>query len=165
MSSSPSAATSVDGPVVRTSIEVAVPPERAYEVFTTRMDTWWNRDHHVLPGTLRWIGVAEPRQGGRLVEEMDSGESCTWGYVLTWDPPHRFAFSWLIGSDWGVPAADAAGSTVTVTFTPTTGGTLVELVHDQLDAHGEGWEAVRRGVGSDGGWPKGLRRFAEVATA
>jgi uncharacterized protein YndB with AHSA1/START domain len=161
MSSSP-AGTSTDtteATVVRTSIEVAAPPERAYQVFTTGIDQWWNREHHVLPGTLKEIGV-EPREGGRLWEEMDSGERCTWGRVLVWDPPRRFVFSWLIGPDWGVPAADAAGSRVTVTFTPVDGGTLVELVHSGLDAHGAGWEGVRAGVGSDGGWPNGLRRFA-----
>jgi hypothetical protein len=49
-----------------------------------------------------------------------------------------------------------------VTFTPVVGGTLVELVHADLDAHGEGWEAVRDAVGADGGWPAGLRQFADA---
>jgi hypothetical protein len=83
--------------------------------------------------------------------------------VLTGDPPRVFPFSWLIGPDWGVPAPDAEGSRVTVTCTPTDGGTLVELVHDRLDVHGPGWESVRAGVGSDGGRPAGLRQFAAVA--
>jgi uncharacterized protein YndB with AHSA1/START domain len=162
MSSTPSTDTSSETTAVRAGIDVAAPPERAFEVFTKGMNTWWNRDHHVLPGTLSWIGV-EPRQGGRLLEEMESGETCEWGRVLTWDPPRLFAFSWLVGPDWGVPAPDAPSSTVTVMFTPTPGGTRVELVHDQLDAHGPGWESVRAGVGSDGGWPKGLRDFAAAA--
>jgi hypothetical protein len=51
---------------------------------------------------------------------------------------------------------------VTVTFSPTDSGTQVTLVHDQLDAHGPGWESVRDGVGSDGGWPAGLRQFVGV---
>ncbi|MBV8386623.1 MAG: ATPase, partial [Acidimicrobiia bacterium] len=37
----------------------------------------------------------------------------------------------------------------------------VELEHRNLDRHGGGWEAMRDAVGSDGGWPVGLRRFAE----
>jgi hypothetical protein len=52
------------------------------------------------------------------------------------------------------------GSRVTVTFTPTDAGTRVALVHYQLDAHGSGWEALRAGVSSDGGWPSLLRLFA-----
>jgi uncharacterized protein YndB with AHSA1/START domain len=93
-------------------------------------------------------------------EENDAGQVCTWGRVLTWDPPHTFAFSWLIGPDWAVPGPDAPGSRVTVTFDRTDSGTHVTLVHDQIDAHGPGWESVRGGVGSDGGWPAGLRQFA-----
>ena len=93
-------------------------------------------------------------------EENDAGEVRTWGRVLTWDPPREFSFSWLIGPDWGVPGPDAVGSRVTATFTPNRSGTYVMLVHDQLDAHGPGWESMRDGVGSEGGWPVGLRQFA-----
>jgi uncharacterized protein YndB with AHSA1/START domain len=73
-----------------------------------------------------------------------------------------FAFAWLIGPDWGVPAPDASSSRVTVTFTPTATGTRVDLVHDNFQAHGPGWESVRDGVGSDGGWSAGIRRFAAL---
>ncbi|HEV7188779.1 MAG TPA: SRPBCC family protein [Blastococcus sp.] len=144
---------------VRSSIEVAAPPERAFEVFTAGIDRWWTRSHHVQTGELKEIGV-DPFVGGRMWEENDAGDVCTWGRVLAWEPPSRFAFSWLIGPDWGVPGPDSAGSRVTVTFTPVATGTRVDLVHDRLDAHGEGWESVRAGVGSDGGWPAGLRQFA-----
>lgn len=146
---------------VRTSIEVNAPADRAFEVFTAGIDQWWTRAHHVQSGELKEIGV-DPFVGGRMWEVNDAGSECTWGRVLTWDPPRVFAFSWLIGPDWGVPGPDAEGSRVTVTFTPTDAGTLVELVHDRLDVHGSGWENVRNGVGADGGWPAGLRQFAAV---
>ena len=145
--------------LVRTTIDVSVPPERAFEVFTTGIDSWWTRAHHVQTGELKEMGV-DPFVGGRMWEENDAGEVCTWGSVLTWSPPRVFAFSWLIGPDWAVPGPDAPGSRVTVTFTPTATGTAVTLIHDQLDAHGPGWESVRDGVGSDAGWPAGLRQFA-----
>ena len=144
---------------VRTGIDVPVAPDRAFEVFTKGIDSWWTRAHHVQSGELKEIGV-DPFAGGRLWEENDAGDVCVWGLVLVWDPPATFAFSWLIGPDWGIPRPDAMGSRVTVTFTPSDFGTRVELVHDQLDAHGPGWEGVATGVGSDGGWPAGLRQFA-----
>lgn len=150
-----------DATAVRTSLEVTAPPERAYAVFTEGIDRWWTRAHHVQSGELKQIGL-DPRVGGRMWEENVAGDVCAWGRVLTWDPPREFAFSWLIGPDWGIPAVDAAGSRVTVTFTPTAAGTLVQLVHDRLDVHGPGWESVRDGVGSEGGWPAGLRQFAAV---
>jgi uncharacterized protein YndB with AHSA1/START domain len=146
---------------VRTSVEVSAPLERAFEVFTAGIDRWWTRAHHVQSGELREIGV-DPFVAGRMWEVNDAGSECTWGRVLTWEPPREFAFSWLIGPDWGVPAPDAEGSRVTVTFTPAGGGTRVELVHDRLDVHGPGWKNVRAGVGSDGGWPAGLRQFAAL---
>lgn len=154
-------ATADESTVVRTSIEVPADPERAFTVFTRDIDKWWTRAHHVQSGELKEVGI-EPRVDGRLWEENDAGEVCAWGRVLTWEPPRVFAFAWLIGPDWAIPAADAVGSRVTVTFTPTETGTTVELVHDQLDAHGPGWESVRDGVGSDGGWPAGLRQFADA---
>jgi uncharacterized protein YndB with AHSA1/START domain len=147
---------------VRTNVDLTVSPEIAFDVFTSGIDRWWNREHHVLGGALKEVGV-DPEVGGRLWEENDDGEVCTWGRVLTWDPPRTFAFSWLITTDFGVPEPGAVGSRVTVTFTPTDSGTEVTLVHDQLDAHGPGWENMRDGVGSEGGWPAGLRQFAAIA--
>jgi uncharacterized protein YndB with AHSA1/START domain len=146
---------------VRTAIVVPASPERAFEVFTSGLNGWWNREHHLQSGTLKDVGV-EPFVGGRVWEENDAGDVCAWGRVLTWDPPATFAFAWLIGTDWAVPPPDAVGSRVTVTFTQLEAGTQVELVHDQLDAHGEGWETMRDGVGGPAGWPDLLRRFAEA---
>ncbi len=148
-----------NGAIVRTTIEVAASPDRAFTVFTAQLDTWWPRTHHVQTGELKAVGV-DPEVGGRLWEENDAGDVCAWGRVLSWDPPRTFAFSWLIGTDWAPPRADAVGSRVTVTFTPTAAGTHVELVHDQLEAHGEGWEGMRDAVAGDGGWPQGLQLFA-----
>jgi uncharacterized protein YndB with AHSA1/START domain len=147
---------------VRCSIDVAADAERAFAVFTDGMDGWWIREHHVQAGELRRVAV-EPEVGGRLLEENDAGDVCVWGRVLTWDPPRTFAFSWLIGTDFGVPAPDAPASRVTVTFTPIDTGTRVDLVHDRLDAHGRGWEQLRSSVGSEGGWPNLLRHFATAA--
>jgi hypothetical protein len=150
-----------DSTVVRVAIEVEAAPGHAFGVFTSGIDSWWTRSHHVQDGELKQIGI-DPFVGGRLWEENDAGEICAWGRVLTWNPPREFAFSWLIGTDWGVPAPDAPARRVTVTFTPTDSGTLVELVHDQLDAHGSGWESIRDAVGGENGWPVGLRQFADV---
>jgi uncharacterized protein YndB with AHSA1/START domain len=145
--------------MVQATIDVTASPERAFDVFTAGFDGWWNRDHHLLPGALNAVGI-EPQVGGRVWEENDAGDTCTWGRVLTWDPPKTFVFSWLIGTDWGVPPDDAVGSRVTVTFTATDTGTRVELIHDNLDIHGDGWESIRDSIASDGGWGSLLKRFA-----
>jgi uncharacterized protein YndB with AHSA1/START domain len=141
---------------VRATVDVAATPEHAFEVFAA-IDSWWNRDHHLLPGALKACGI-EPHLGGSVWEENDAGERCTWGSVLAWDPPRAFAFSWLLGVDFGMPEPDAVGSRVTVSFTPTETGTHVELVHDRLEAHGTGWEGLREAL--DEGWPELLVLYA-----
>jgi uncharacterized protein YndB with AHSA1/START domain len=158
MSASTSEATSVHA-----STEVAVPAGRAFDVFTAGFDTWWNREHHLLPGELK-RAVIEEGVGGRVYEESVDGEICQWGEVLTWQPPRSFAFTWRIGVDFDVPATDAPYSVVTVTFTPTDAGTRVDLVHSGLDAHGEGWEKLRDSVGTDSGWPGLLQLYAAAAS-
>jgi hypothetical protein len=45
---------------------------------------------------------------------------------------------------------------------PARSALIVELEHRHLDRHGDGWEAVREGVDSEGGWPTYLQRFADV---
>lgn len=148
-----------DTATARSSIEVGAPPDRAFEVFTAGLDRWWNRAHHLLEDELAEVGI-EPFVGGRMWERSTTGEECTWGRVLTWDPPGSFAFSWQIGPDWAVPAADAPASRVTVTFTPVDAGTRVDLVHDRIDAHGAGWEGIRDSVRGEGGWSGLLRLYA-----
>ena len=40
--------------------------------------------------------------------------------------------------------------------------TRLELEHRHLDRHGPGWESLRDGVDSDGGWPLYLARYSEI---
>ncbi len=148
--------------IVRCSVDVQVPPNRAFEAFTARIDSWWKREYHLQPGELKAVGI-EPHVGGRLWEEVTSGDVCTFGRVTVWDPPSTFGFAWLIPPDWSVPTDDGPASRVTVTFTATDSGTRVEVVHDQFDAHGPGWESLRDSVSGDGGWAGLLERMAEVA--
>jgi len=86
--------------------------------------------------------------------------------VLAYEPPERVVFSWDISPSWQVESDTDKTSEVEVRFvaeTPTR--TRVELEHRHLDRHGDGWEGVRAGVDSDGGWPLYLGRFAEIAAA
>lgn len=153
---------SVTDTIVRTGVDVPVSPARAFAVFTEGLDTWWNRGHHLLDDDLAEVGI-ESFVGGAVWERSTAGDTCVWGRVLRWEPDTAFAFSWLIGPTWTVPSADAPGSRVTVTFTPTATGTRVELVHDLLDRHGDGWEGLAGSVAAPRGWPAHLASFAHRA--
>jgi uncharacterized protein YndB with AHSA1/START domain len=146
---------------VTASIHVGVPPERAFEVFTADIGSWWNPDHHILQGELAEM-VFEPRVGGSIYDRGVDGSECRWARVLAYDPPARLVFSWDISPSWQVETDPARSSEVEVRFTADpSGGTFVELEHRHLDRHGDGWEGVREAVGSPGGWPSGLERLGQ----
>ncbi len=106
--------------------------------------------------------MVEAHPGGRIYDVGVDGSECTWARVLAYEPPEKFVFSWDISPQWQIETDPERTSEIEVTFTPEGDQTTrVTLEHRHLDRHGEGWEGVRGAVGSDGGWPSGLRRFAE----
>jgi uncharacterized protein YndB with AHSA1/START domain len=150
---------------VRTSIVVEAPVERAFDVFTQQMPSWWHPDHHILEGELAEM-VFEPRVGGHVYDRATDGRECRWARVLAYEPPRRFVISWDIGLDWQIEANPERASEIEVRFLPEgPARTRVELEHRNLERHGEGWEQMRAAVGSPEGWGSGLRRFAEAARA
>jgi uncharacterized protein YndB with AHSA1/START domain len=150
---------------VRTSIVVDAPIERAFQVFTEQFDRIKPREHNLLAVAIAET-VFEARVGGYIYDRGVDGSECRWARVLAIDPPKRIVFSWDISPRWQIETDRSKTSEVELRFiaeTPTR--TRVELEHRHLDRHGAGWESERDGVGSDGGWPLYLRRFAEVVAA
>jgi len=136
--------------VVRKSVRVQAPIERAFAVFVEQMETWWPATHHIGKTPFEAIFV-EPRVGGRWYERNANGEQCTWGTVLKWDPPHAVAFSWHLGpghdtapDDWVFDPDLSRASEVEIRFIAQgAGATLVELTHSKLERHGEGYQQLR----------------------
>jgi uncharacterized protein YndB with AHSA1/START domain len=144
---------------VSTEVDVNAPAERAFQVFTEGIGTWWNPEHHILRAPLAEM-VFEPRVGGSIYDRAVDGSECHWARVLVYDPPRRVCFSWDINLQWQVETDPAKTSEIDVTFTPISAErTHVVLTHRHLDRHGEGWQSMRDAVGS--GWS--LTRYAEVA--
>ena len=153
----PAAATSV-----RHEIVVEAPIERAFAVFTTGIGSFKPPEHNML-GVDIVETIFEPRVGGHVYDRGVDGSECRWARVLAYEPPDRVVFSWDISPQWQVETDTERTSEVDVRFTAETPNrTRVELVHRNLDRHGNGWEAVRDGVDAADGWPLYLRRFAEV---
>ncbi len=145
---------------VRTSIVVDAPVQRAFEVFTRDMRSWWPADHHVLQGELAEM-VFEPYVGGRIYDRATDGSECIWSRVLAYEPPHRLVFSWDITTSWSIEEDQERTSEVEVRFIAEADSrTRVELEHRNLERHGDGWEGMHGAVGSPGGWPKTLAGLA-----
>jgi len=149
---------------VRVSIEVEAPIERAFAVFTDDIGSWWDPTHHVLQVELAEM-VFEPRTGGYLYDRGVDGSECHWARVLAYEPPNRLVISWDITPHWQLETDLGKTSEVEVRFTAQEPDrTRVELEHRNLERHGDGWEQMRNAVGSPGGWPAGMRAFAERFT-
>ena len=100
--------------------------------------------------------------GGHIYDRGVDGSECRWARVLVFEPPKRVVFTWDISPMWQVETNPDRTSEVEVRFTAETPDrTRVELEHRNLDRHGDGWEAMREGVGGDQGWPLYLKGYAE----
>jgi len=138
-------------PVVK-SVRVKADAAKAFRVFTSEMDSWWPRTHHIGKSPMKQV-VVEGRTGGAIYTDQEDGTVCPWGTVLAWEPPQRFVMAWQVTPDWQFEPDLSRSSEVEVTFTPVDDGTtLVELAHRELQRHGAAAAMFREILGSDGGW-------------
>jgi uncharacterized protein YndB with AHSA1/START domain len=145
---------------VTASVTVDAAIDRAFEVFTTDIGSWWPPDHHILQSELAEM-VFEPRVGGHVYDRGVDGRECHWARVLVYEPPNRLVISWDVSPQWQIEDDHAKTSEVEVRFVVEAPNcTRVELEHRNLDRHGDGWEPMRDAVGSPGGWQRGLDALA-----
>ena len=134
---------------IRKTVLVDFAPAEAFELFTTRIASWWPVGTHSYGGDDVTDVVLEPRAGGRLYEVTAAGEQ-EWGSVLAWEPPDLVVIDWQIG--------EARGTEVEVRFSPEGAGTRVDLEHRGFE------ESDPRGR-YDGGWDIVLAPFVEQASS
>ncbi len=150
---------------VRTQIVVEAPIERAFSVFTEDFGSFKPAEHNMLEVEIAET-VFETREGGHVYDRGVDGSECRWARVLAFEPPDRVVISWDISPQWQIETELEKTSEVEVRFiSKAPDRTRVELEHRNLDRHGDGWEPERDAVGSEGGWPLYLRRFAERLAA
>ena len=149
---------------LRLEIDIDVPQEHAFAVFTGQFDRIKPREYNLLAVDIEET-VFETRVGGHVYDRGVDGSVCRWARVLAFEPPERFVISWDIGTRWQLETDPDRASEVEVRFVPVAADrTRVELVHRHLDRHGDGWQGFRQGLESPGGWPVFLERFRELAT-
>jgi len=146
---------------VKRDLVVKTSQERAFRLFTTGMDRWWPREHHIGQSPMRTI-VLEPRLGGRWYSVSEDGSECDIGKVLIWDPPTRLVLAWQITAEW---AYDRALVTeVEVGFSAEgPKSTRVTFEHRNLERYAAAAEGLRKQLDDPKGWQGSLGRFAGVA--
>ena len=143
---------------VRKSVFVACAPERAFEVFTRQLGSWWPLETHALhPGKVREV-VWEQRDGGEVYEVSTDGEKSHWATVVAWSPPVGLTIAWKVD-----PAADDS-TEVEVRFTPEGDGTRVDLEHRGWERLGAVGAEARESYGSENGWTMVMERYATEAS-
>lgn len=123
------------GDEVRVTVGVAVPPDRAFAIFTGEIDQWWRRGRRFrsAPGEAG-IVCLEPGLGGRLFESFGPAPGDhvrEIGRTLVWDPPHRLVLQWRAAN-----FAPEKTTEVEVAFRPSATGTTIVLTH-------RGWQGIR----------------------
>ena len=128
--------------MIRKTIHVDVPVERAFEVFTAGWSDWWPSETHSIEkgrAEIDW------RPGG-VACEIVGDKRHEWADVLEFDPPNELRLRWRVNPE--NPSTE-----VRVTFAAEGGGTVVELVHsgweqyaddaqETFASYTEGWDAV-----------------------
>lgn len=123
------------------TVRVAVPPERAFELFTTEIDFWWRRGRKYRHSSeASSVLSIESGVGGRVVETWTQrGESQAFelGRVTAWRAPAAGGREGLLRFTWRNATFGALERTeVEVRFEGSASGTLVTVRH-------RGWEALR----------------------
>ena len=147
---------------VRHSVSVRATPERAFDLFTSRLGDWW-------PG--KGIGaepleraVLEPGVGGRWYEIGKSGAECDWGRVKVWTPPRRLVLDWQISA--AFKPDPSIHTEVEVTFeAQQDGSTLVTLEHRDLERFGDKAGTMREAIDSSHGWPSKIASYAQYVNS
>jgi uncharacterized protein YndB with AHSA1/START domain len=144
--------TQAAGLVVRKSVTVPLPVEKAFELFTERIGSWWTLRTHSLGGEHAQTAVLEGKLNGRLYERQIDGTEADWGRVIAFEPPHRLVLAWDL----------KAGTEVEIRFTGDPEGTRVDLEHRGWERLGD--EADQWFRSYEDGWSTVLNGYVEAAS-
>jgi len=137
------------------AVDVALPVEDAFALFTGGLARWWPLGSHSCSqdagATVRFgTGV-----GAAVVEVAPDGATHPWGTLTRWEPPHAFAMRWHPGQD------AALATLLEVRFEPQGGGCRVSICHGGWEARGANAAEVRGNY--ERGWVVVLGGLAEAA--
>ena len=142
---------------IRRSGVVAATPEKAFEVFTEDIASWWPMATHSVEGHQGGSPetvVFETGPNGRIYEVMTNGKEAHWANVTAWEPPNRIVLAWQVNPNTPGPTE------IEMRFTPEGDGTRFDFEHRGWEILGA--EAEASAGEYDGGWVTVLRHYAEA---
>ncbi len=111
------------------SLRLPADPTRAFEAFTREISSWWQPDP-LFQITSQGDGelAFEPGAGGRLITQLNNGDTFEIGRVSVWEPGKRLVFGWRHAS---FPPEQS--TEVEVRFEPIGNETRVSIEHRAWD--------------------------------
>ena len=127
---------------IRKAVTVPLPVEKAFNLFTSGIDTWWPYESHSIGGEKTESAVFDV-DAKRVYERHADGSEHDWADIVAWEPPSRFLLNWRVN-----PARP--GTELEVRFTPEGDATRVELEHrgwencgpEDRSSYDAGWDVV-----------------------
>ncbi len=149
---------------VNREVVVDCDPQRAFDLFTEEMTSWWPPEHHIGSAPIEKV-IIEPRPGGRWYNRHQDGTETETGFVVLYDRPSqtqeqgRFSVTWQVGADWQYHPDMV--TTIDVRFTEDgPGRTRVSLEHRDLDGFGESAQQMKDVFEAPDAWTRTLANYA-----
>ena len=117
--------------MIQKSVFLRCPPDEAFQLFTTRISEWWPKTHRLTKDPDSELLL---ERSGRFWERARDGREMELGRVLVWEPPHRVALDFYMGTNAAQPTA------LEVTFTAENEGTRVTVRHRAMPESEEVWD-------------------------
>jgi len=116
--------------VIQKSVFLRCQPQEAFELFATRISEWWPVTHRPTKDPESELFLEE---SGRFWELARDGREMELGRVRVWEPPHRLALDFYLGTNAEQPTA------VEITFTAEDEGTRVTVHHQAKPESADLW--------------------------
>jgi uncharacterized protein YndB with AHSA1/START domain len=141
---------------VRKTVVVKCDINTAFRTWTEQIDAWWPKKHSRSGDPATTVGM-ERHADGRIYERTSEGVEYTWGKVIAWEPPRRFAYYWYLGSSPEQPTQ------VDVIFSAEEeSATRVEVTHRGPEVVGEMW--TRNVAQYDSSWDVVLSAYVTACS-
>jgi uncharacterized protein YndB with AHSA1/START domain len=147
-------------PPITGTVTVGLPLDKAFEVFTGSMTTWWPHEFHIGQADVAEV-VLEPGVGGRWFERGVDGSECDWGQVRVWEPPNRVVFTWQINGSFQFDPDPEHASEIDARFTTDGPGQTTVAVEHRYFERLVGGQAVKDTINGGGGWALLLDTYAK----
>ena len=145
---------------IRKEVIVNASQETAFNVFTTKMDSWWPKTHHIGK-TPMIASILEGRRNGRWYSRHEDGSEANVGHVIDWDPFGRVVLAWQVDGNFNYDPNLI--TEVEVEFiSKGAQSTLVRMEHRDIQKLMGGSKIIED---MDSGWGMIMNQYKEVANA